>query len=367
MLIKMNKPPEAAKELELIVRYWITMCKFYDQYGSFDREQYNIAYPTEATCILAGEIKENHRLGKLLGNLTEERQSIILALENDNYFIQHINDVTYCFAVCNLDESLQTRVYNTFESIYTLIFSPEFTLRATFLKEYKKVNRYNYHVCPACLGYIDLALADMDHYFPKRIYPTLAVNSDNLMPLCGDCNQGRIKGTRKPTDPDKAAVTNFNSQGCLKEIYLPYNHNGDAIDDFAVKIVNREIVITARDENSAAMKKRVDNIVKLFKLTSRWTTLAFGKIEEELRIEIFRKLFPMYNISKTIERSELIKCLQELQGEYQAKSKRISDAFVTLVYIQWGLGEGANAYYNEIVQSLREEYLSQNKKGLNFC
>ncbi len=46
------------------------------------------------------------------------------------------------------------------------------------------------------------AVLNVDHIFPRRLFPELALRLDNLQVLCGDCNEG--KGNWDMTDARKA-------------------------------------------------------------------------------------------------------------------------------------------------------------------
>lgn len=48
------------------------------------------------------------------------------------------------------------------------------------------------------------AVLNVDHIFPRRLFPELALRLDNLQVLCGDCNEG--KGNWDMTDARKEAM-----------------------------------------------------------------------------------------------------------------------------------------------------------------
>lgn len=61
--------------------------------------------------------------------------------------------------------------------------------------------------------------SDIEHYFPKSIYPHLACHPYNLIPICKQCNTAHLN-----VDPLKKA----DSRRTLGEIFLPYRAEGVA-------------------------------------------------------------------------------------------------------------------------------------------
>jgi hypothetical protein len=88
--------------------------------------------------------------------------------------------------------------------------------RQEFLKAFRSSNREQW-VCIVCDEQTwcthdsDAVRADIDHYFPKKLYPHLCVHPFNLIPTCHLCNSS-VKGDLDPLD----------YAGSLKELELPY-------------------------------------------------------------------------------------------------------------------------------------------------
>jgi hypothetical protein len=94
----------------------------------------------------------------------------------------------------------------------------------TFLESFRNENTF-LCVCPACddEGYYTISegsiLAEIDHYFPKSVYPHLAIHPFNLVPLCHGCNSW-IKGDRDPLEKENGGRRE------LQDVWLPYRQAG---------------------------------------------------------------------------------------------------------------------------------------------
>lgn len=80
-------------------------------------------------------------------------------------------------------------------------------------------------VCPACeeTGYLTISRSairsEIDHYFPKSLYPHLSCHAYNLIPLCHGCNSW-VKGDRDPL------ARKDGTRRRLEDIWLPYREEG---------------------------------------------------------------------------------------------------------------------------------------------
>lgn len=91
--------------------------------------------------------------------------------------------------------------------------------RETFFTEFSTTNP-SQSVCAICdeHAFHTIArgkyLSDIEHYFPKSIYPHLACHPYNLIPICGSCNTIHL-------DRDPLKGLN-NTRKNIDEIFLPY-------------------------------------------------------------------------------------------------------------------------------------------------
>jgi hypothetical protein len=97
------------------------------------------------------------------------------------------------------------------------------TLRIHF-DVFRKANE-NITICPLCgiselKTEFDKSRDQYDHYLPKSLYPFSAVNFDNLVPICKECNGLDVKA-------DKNVIEDFSGK-----LFFPYDtsHKGIKID-----------------------------------------------------------------------------------------------------------------------------------------
>lgn len=118
--------------------------------------------------------------------------------------------------------------------------------RQNFLIAYRSAN-HGLVVCPMCDNAAFLTIsskdhhhADIEHYFPKDIYPHLAIHPYNLIPVCKLCNQA-IKRDIDPLAPDQEGGSRYS----LGDLFLPYR-SGRALSNATVLRIHP---LTATDQN----------------------------------------------------------------------------------------------------------------------
>ena len=101
---------------------------------------------------------------------------------------------------------LKKKLYELFNVLYRQVLDGaafrdrhKTTLRAHF-DEFSQVNR-DITLCPICGIHPlkkrqDLSRDQYDHYLPKTKYPLSAINFQNLVPGCSDCNGLEVKGDK---------------------------------------------------------------------------------------------------------------------------------------------------------------------------
>lgn len=119
--------------------------------------------------------------------------------------------------------------------------------RQDFLIAYRSAN-HGLVVCPMCDNAAFLTIsskdhhhADIEHYFPKDIYPHLAIHPYNLIPVCKLCNQA-IKRDIDPLAPDQEGGSRYS----LGELFLPYRP-GRALSNASVLRIH-PLTATEQDE-----------------------------------------------------------------------------------------------------------------------
>lgn len=88
--------------------------------------------------------------------------------------------------------------------------------------EFKKLPTQGTKVCPFCgINGLkpgdDIRRNDYDHYLPKSLYPFIAVNFNNLVPLCDGCN----------SDEKKAKDVLFKPDGSRRRLFYPFDPSID--------------------------------------------------------------------------------------------------------------------------------------------
>jgi len=139
-------------------------------------------------------------------------------------------------------------------------------------KKIKNYDRYDFvakhrlKTCPYCnMGYILIGKdknkkkglrPDIDHFFPKSIYPYLAMSFYNLIPSCVVCN--RTKGS-KDTFKDELLSPYEIDNNAVKFTYRPSKVNFNQVQKRHFKFQTFSIEVITNDENS-------NNYFKLDKL-----------------------------------------------------------------------------------------------------
>ncbi len=166
----------------------------------------------------------------------------------------------------------------------------------TFRAEFRQAHRQDLHpdsreVCVLCGG--ELSNTSVDHWIAKASYPLLSVCADNLVPICGECNQ-------RPNKGDKDVYAN----GSFEDWFHPYKRhpNGSLKLDYD----NATLAVTLGCADPAD-QKRVKHLNDLLNLESRWT--------RELKAE-YRKLqkavmVSRYKTNKPLDTKQLYQWLED--------------------------------------------------------
>lgn len=133
-----------------------------------------------------------------------------------------------------------------------------------------------YGRCPICDAK-DVQL-QLDHYLPKSKYPSLCVNPNNLIPICGTCNG--IKNAKELTAEDGMPLHLY-----LDKLPVTKDDFGDpCVAQFLFAEIDAHFVVTYRFECPAdwdpVFQKRFANHMNLYKLTSKYGDCARGVYSE---------------------------------------------------------------------------------------
>lgn len=190
--------------------------------------------------------------------------------------------------------------------------------------DYEVVNGEYGIVCPVCMkeNLFSNGEGEVDHYFPRKKYPALAIHRLNFLPICGECNGPRRKHTKNPV------ASSDMGPGELLTVFLPYLRAGkDEIEFRVSEDARRYIVMEPRDKGDGYAQKRIDNMERLFMLGSRWSTV-FSYVYEDIRAELNQER------TEGRTREERLAILRSTMAANSNSTKNRKD-FMKGVYCSW--------------------------------
>jgi hypothetical protein len=263
-----------------------------------------------------------------------ERERLAEAFEHDIGFADHRDDPEFVFAFRQLPAPTRDAGKRLMVSLYEDVLCGRgfsglpgqrvdpFDINA-FEASYR-VSNPTTTVCPACLGFLlppirNVTLVDREHYFPKALYPPLAVHPWNLVLTCITCNQ-RAHGSADPLEE--------HLPGALTEVYLPYARPG--MDDVSVSFSpgSVSVVEIASAAESDSSRRRIRNFDRLYKIQEQWsgrlTTYWHDAVVQDLAGRVT-------SISPGAVRQEL----EIMARVLERQTTTAPDAFLRLRYIEW--------------------------------
>lgn len=150
--------------------------------------------------------------------------------------------------------------------------------RAELSLDYYQVNPVLNQICPVCLSQRRNAAREneLDHYFPKSVYPVLAVHPWNLMYICKECNQTYKKDRDCLSEGSRA----------LESVYRPYRdtvREHTALEFHWKPGKEHEWVRLRPAVGCGGEEEKISNFDALFQLEERWS-IDVERIYEELRL-----------------------------------------------------------------------------------
>jgi len=314
---------------------------------SLDEAALRQAFPTSAQWLLeqfCGQAENRRKLQQAVSKLFQlppvRRQAIAQAVAHDLTFDRTAAPNRFFFSVPSLPKREQLIVKEFFGYFYEVAFHRKrgptingHSCRATrdhFSNAYYQANNALTHVCPICLHLKSNAVKenDLEHYFPKAVYPPLILHPSNLIFICRDCNEtykgvsDALRGGKKPLD----------------KVFRPYH---DTVKEHT-KIVFRRVANTDRvkllaTDGSAAEQERIKNFDLQYKLEERWSADIAGIFEQ------IRTLCIGWGLPK----EETRKRLQEKCKDLQALSE-FPDRFVESAYLDWLCGKMFDVFYDSL-------------------
>jgi 5-methylcytosine-specific restriction endonuclease McrA len=183
-----------------------------------------------------------------------------------------------------IPEGVRGLVKDLFINLYEQVldgksFSSKYKTLKDHFDAFRKLNS-DITLCPICgisqlKTQFDYSRDQYDHYLPKANYPLSAVNFENLMPICAECNSPNCKGSVDPI----AASTG--------KLFYPYdaNHKGIEIkfqiltDDIKMDNIEWGVNFACPDEKH----DEIQSWRTIYKIDSRYKGFVKGRIKKWYR------------------------------------------------------------------------------------
>ena len=159
------------------------------------------------------------KIYQLLPTLTNaQRNKIKQVYLNNNDISNLCSGQLQPLKMDDLPQALTKEITDLFEQLYTkMLNAARYTRDHDGTKVYYDLfyQTNQNHTCPFC-GYhnmksdLDKGREAYDHYLPKSKYPFAAVNFENLVPMCYECNSS-YKGATDPLDNGSVAFYPFHN------------------------------------------------------------------------------------------------------------------------------------------------------------
>lgn len=159
--------------------------------------------------------------GALRGLTKANRALVLHALVAQNRvsdLLSNVSNAEKCIRFEQLPKTVQGPVAKLFEFAYTLLDPLQVRSRHYLAIHAAMHTRIRAHVCPFCGVHHFCSPSSgeeaMDHYLARSIYPFVAVNLSNLVPMCHECNSGY----KRQSDMIRSV------DGKWRMAFDPYNH-----------------------------------------------------------------------------------------------------------------------------------------------
>jgi hypothetical protein len=144
--------------------------------------------------------------------------------------------------------------------------------REQYFKDYESENHHQ-SVCAICDEHRPITIihgdtySDIEHYFPKSIYPHLACHPYNLIPICKACNSAHL---------DKDPLNGQNdARRTLGEVFLPYRSesvrlHGAVKFDWTQPISPALSIVKREDDANNLFHARLMAFSEIYDIPGRW-------------------------------------------------------------------------------------------------
>lgn len=264
------------------------------------------------------DYKQKYTFGWIIKEYIELLKKIISEKENfvikeDLFFDYKVDEISFLFRLMKKEKrkkSILEKIFSKFEIpkkyLPHKLFPYKKLLDDKDWNRHKLLSLMGIEVCPYCQrNYItnyekddkEMTTADLDHFYPKSLYPFLALSLYNFIPSCQICNS-RFKGSKDTYDSVYPYEESFDDLGAKfktsKEII--YEILGEKHSEFFVNIDYKNL----KDEDNKKIQNSVSNLGldKVYKKShNHYIRDLLDTIEKypekylESCVEIFDKLY----------------------------------------------------------------------------
>lgn len=248
--------------------------------NSFYEEEFYYELVVHHPQILGKRFKDIYTITK---KLTQPARTKFCKAIRDSNEIQNIcAGKTIPLKASSIPIALLPLVQVLFISLYEdVIKGKYFIAKYGSLKDHyhtvRKDKANDFEFCPAC-GLVEMKNADdkkkdqHDHYLPKDIYPFSAVNFQNLVPICTDCNSIEVKSNKDILSYSGRVFFPFDDKHKGIDITVKIKKN----DPHALSKIQWEINYSNKD----AKDKEIKAWMKIYNIDDRHQTHITGNIEK---------------------------------------------------------------------------------------
>ncbi|HIP26476.1 MAG TPA: hypothetical protein EYG80_02345 [Flavobacteriaceae bacterium] len=276
--------------------------------------------------ITIEKLKQICRENTIRGFSNKNKDELVtLVNSNTNLTGQTIDDLKYTILSNKINSILKDIFINFYEKKWDDIVE-EYD-RYTFVK------KHNLKTCSYCnMNYILISKRDkkkanglrpeIDHFFPKSIYPYLAMSFYNLIPSCMVCNH--TKGS-KDTYKDKLLSPYEIDDATFKLTYRPQNMNFLQIKKRKYNSNNFKIKFKKIDKHSnkyfkldKLYEQHKDVVLELLVKRTIYSKSYIAELKKNFHFtddEIYRFLFCNYKDSDEYNKRPLSKLIKDITDE----------------------------------------------------
>ena len=219
-----------------------------------------------------------------------QRGPALQAFDHDIHWVDDLTDASFSFEYRGLSTSARAAIAPLMKAFYTAILAdgvpPEIhggagSIKLSDFKDAFWDANPELRACPACdrqkPDYVrEKDTSDADHFFPKSLYPYLAVHPRNLVPICMECNQ-RAKLSRDPIHNHANSV--------LPSTFHPYDTlTGHPALQVTIQsqVAKAGALAVALSEGGASPTPRLTSVEEVWDLSERWSGRLQDAVEEIL-------------------------------------------------------------------------------------